>query len=41
MKCPYCGNPDTKVIDSRPAEDGGSIRKKTCLRYMWEAFYNL
>ena len=22
MKCPYCGNPDTKVIDSRPAEDG-------------------
>ena len=21
MRCPYCGNPDTKVIDSRPAED--------------------
>ena len=21
MKCPYCGNPDTRVIDSRPAED--------------------
>lgn len=21
MKCPYCSNPDTKVIDSRPAED--------------------
>ena len=20
MKCPYCGNPDTRVIDSRPAE---------------------
>ena len=27
MKCPYCGNPDTKVIDSRPAEDGSSIRR--------------
>lgn len=22
MKCPYCNNPDTKVIDSRPADDG-------------------
>ena len=22
MKCPYCNNPDTRVIDSRPAEDG-------------------
>lgn len=41
MKCPYCGNPDTKVIDSRPAEDGELHSKKTCLRYMWEAFYNL
>lgn len=28
MKCPYCGNPDTKVIDSRPAEDGNSIRRR-------------
>lgn len=28
MKCPYCGNPDTKVIDSRPAEDGSSIRRR-------------
>ena len=27
-KCPYCGNPDTKVIDSRPAEDGSSIRRR-------------
>ena len=27
MKCPYCSNPDTKVIDSRPAEDGNSIRR--------------
>lgn len=30
MKCPYCNNPDTKVIDSRPAEDGNSIRRRRC-----------
>ena len=28
MKCPYCGNPDTRVIDSRPAEDGSCIRRR-------------
>lgn len=28
MKCPFCNNEDTKVIDSRPAEDGGSIRRR-------------
>lgn len=28
MKCPYCSNPDTRVIDSRPAEDGTSIRRR-------------
>ena len=28
MKCPYCGNPDTRVIDARPAEDGSSIRRR-------------
>lgn len=28
MKCPYCSNLDTKVIDSRPAEDGSSIRRR-------------
>jgi len=28
MKCPYCSNPDTRVIDSRPAEDGASIRRR-------------
>lgn len=30
MKCPYCGNADTRVIDSRPAEDGSSIRRRRC-----------
>ena len=28
MKCPYCSHLDTKVIDSRPAEDGSSIRRR-------------
>lgn len=28
MKCPYCGYPDTRVIDSRPAEDKNSIRRR-------------
>lgn len=28
MKCPYCGKLDTRVIDSRPAEDGSSIRRR-------------
>lgn len=28
MKCPYCGVADTKVIDSRPADDNSSIRRR-------------
>ena len=28
MKCPYCSNPDTRVVDSRPADDGTSIRRR-------------
>lgn len=28
MKCPSCGFPDTKVIDSRPISDGSSIRRR-------------
>lgn len=28
MKCPICGHPDSKVIDSRPVEDGSSIRRR-------------
>ena len=28
MKCPFCGNQDTRVIDSRPADDGASIRRR-------------
>jgi transcriptional repressor NrdR len=31
MHCPYCRHTDTRVIDSRVAEDGGAIRRRrTC-----------
>jgi transcriptional repressor NrdR len=31
MQCPYCRHSDTRVVDSRVAEDGGSIRRRrTC-----------
>ena len=28
MKCPYCSYTESKVIDSRPAEEGASIRRR-------------
>lgn len=28
MKCPFCGFSDSKVIDSRPADDGNTIRRR-------------
>lgn len=28
MRCPYCGNQDTQVKDSRPTEDNTSIRRR-------------
>ena len=28
MKCPYCDNPDTKVVDSRPTDEGQAIRRR-------------
>jgi len=28
MKCPYCGKPQTSVIDSREAREGRSIRRR-------------
>ena len=28
MKCPYCLYPESKVIDSRPADDGQRIRRR-------------
>lgn len=28
MKCPFCGNENTRVIDSRPADENNSIRRR-------------
>ena len=28
MKCPYCGHSESKVIDSRPADENSSIRRR-------------
>ena len=28
MKCPYCGFSESKVVDSRPAEEGATIRRR-------------
>ena len=33
MKCPYCGYPESKVIDTRPTDEGEKIRRRReCLR---------
>ena len=28
MKCPFCAPPESKVVDSRPADEGNSIRRR-------------
>ena len=28
MKCPFCDNTDTKVVDSRPTDEGQTIRRR-------------
>ncbi len=28
MRCPFCEHPDTRVIDSRPTEEGHAIRRR-------------
>ncbi len=28
MKCPFCAYPESKVVDSRPSEEGASIRRR-------------
>ena len=28
MKCPFCYHPESKVVDSRPANEGASIRRR-------------
>lgn len=28
MRCPYCGEPDSRVVDSRPSDDDSRIRRR-------------
>ncbi len=28
MKCPFCGNENTRVVDSRPVDDNAAIRRR-------------
>ena len=28
MRCPFCGSDEDRVVDSRPSEDGGTIRRR-------------
>ncbi|MBO8136641.1 MAG: transcriptional regulator NrdR [Desulfotomaculum sp.] len=28
MRCPFCGHPNSRVLDSRPAEEGQTIRRR-------------
>lgn len=28
MKCPFCGNSDTQVLESRPIDEGESVRRR-------------
>ena len=28
MKCPFCGTPDSRVVDSRDTEDGQAVRRR-------------
>ncbi len=30
MHCPFCGHNDSRVLDSRPADDGTAIRRRRC-----------
>ena len=38
MKCPFCNHPDSKVVDSRTAEDGGVIRRRRSCESCGERF---
>ena len=38
MKCPYCGTDDTRVIDSRPADDNTAIRRRRLCEHCGKRF---
>ena len=41
MKCPFCENQDTRVIDSRHTEDGHAIRRRRECERLRKAVYDL
>jgi transcriptional repressor NrdR len=41
MKCPYCGKEDTRVIDSRPADNDNSIRRRRVCDACGKALYDV
>lgn len=41
MKCPFCGFAESKVIDSRPAEEGATIRRPPRVPCVPETLYDL
>ena len=41
MQCPKCKNNGSRVVDSRPADDGRSIRRRRECEEMWLPFYNI
>src|SRR6188768_4402862 len=41
MYCPFCRHNDTKVLDSRVAEDGSSIRRRRCCLQCEQRFTTL
>jgi transcriptional repressor NrdR len=38
MRCPFCGNEDTQVKDSRPSEDGAAIRRRRFCAHCGQRF---
>ncbi len=38
MKCPYCGQESSKVVDSRPADDNSSIRRRRMCEHCGKRF---
>jgi transcriptional repressor NrdR len=38
MRCPFCGSEDTRVVDSRPGDDGASVRRRRACQDCAERF---
>ena len=41
MKCPYCAYPESKVVDSRPADEGASIRRRQGVPVLPQAVHHI